>query len=50
MDGNTSATFQCTVFTDHVMQYDGAASGPDKSVFTCPCGAQITEAEDCNGG
>ncbi len=51
MDGNTSPTYQCKVFpAGCIMYFDVAESGPDKSVFTCPCGKQTIEAEDVGTG
>lgn len=51
MDGNTSQTYDCKVFDKgHIMQYDGAASGPDKSVYSCACGATTIENEDAGTG
>lgn len=51
MDGNTSVKYECTVFDKgHVMQFDPSASGADKSVYTCACGASHTEHEDAGTG
>lgn len=42
----------CKVFFNqgHVKQYDASQSGPDKSVFTCPCGATEVIFEDAGTG
>lgn len=51
MDGNTSSQFQCSVYAlGHVIEFDPAASGPDKSVYSCPCGATELEYEDAGTG
>lgn len=52
MDGNTSMTYDCTVFggKGHIMQFDSGLSGPDKTVYSCPCGALVIEPEDAGTG
>lgn len=50
-DGNTSPKYECNVWEkSHIPQFDSAASGTDKSVYTCACGYQIIENEDCGTG
>lgn len=51
MDGNTVVTYECKVFDGgHKIQYDPVQSSPDKSVFSCACGASETENEDSGTG
>lgn len=50
-DGNTSRSYECKIFEKgHIMQFDVASSGPDKTVYSCSCGAMIVENEDAGTG
>lgn len=52
MDGDTSPKLECPLWPGgaHVMQFDAANSGPDRSAYMCACGVAVVEHEDCGTG
>lgn len=41
---------RCPIFEYHQYNYNADSSTVDKSVFTCPCGAEQVEHEDAGTG
>lgn len=51
VDGDTSPKSDCPRFSKgHIMQFDMGQSSPERSVYSCSCGALTVEHEDSGTG